>query len=123
MTRADVAAQLDHHLYGAMSAADAVLPAMLDAGAGTLLFTTGITSVDPWPEYGNVGIGAAALRNWSVNLGKGLAGTGVTVAHVAIGVWIGDSAPDGYGHLPATEIASRFYALHQAQTSNDLIIS
>ncbi|WIB15528.1 SDR family oxidoreductase [Curtobacterium sp. MCPF17_050] len=123
VTPTDVAAQIDHHLYGAMTATDAVLPAMLAAGAGTLLFTTGITSVTPWPEYGDVSIGAAALRNWSVNLGHGLAGTGVTVAHVAIGVWIGTSPPEGFGHLPATEIARRFYTLHQNQESTELIIS
>jgi NADP-dependent 3-hydroxy acid dehydrogenase YdfG len=122
ITTADVAAQIDHHLYGAMTATDAVLPGMLDIGAGTLLFATGITSVDPWPEYGNVGIGAAALRNWSVNLGKSLDGTGVAVAHVAIGVWIGDTAPDGYGHLPPEEIARKFWHLHEAGTSTELII-
>jgi len=121
-TPADVPGQIEHFLYGAMTATSAVLPAMLESGAGSLLFTTGIASVTPMPEYGNVGIGAAALRNWSLNLGASLDGTGVMAAHIAIGVWIGDSSPAGFGHLPPEEIARRFWRLHQAGTSTELII-
>jgi NAD(P)-dependent dehydrogenase (short-subunit alcohol dehydrogenase family) len=121
-TQADVPAQIEFHLYGAMTATQAVLPAMLSAGAGTLLFTSGITSVTPMPEYGNVAIGAAALRNWARNLAESLDGTGVTVAHVAIGVWLGDWAPDGFKHLPAAEIARRFHEIHATQSAGELVI-
>ena len=34
-------------LYGAIAATKAVLPAMREAGAGTLLYTTGAGSIDP----------------------------------------------------------------------------
>ncbi|SHN39284.1 SDR family NAD(P)-dependent oxidoreductase [Cryptosporangium aurantiacum] len=54
--------QLEYYLYGAVTAAKAVLPAMLAAGAGTLLFTTGAGSVTPIPPMGNVNAAAAALR-------------------------------------------------------------
>jgi NAD(P)-dependent dehydrogenase (short-subunit alcohol dehydrogenase family) len=122
ITQADVPAQIEHHLYGAMTATQAVLPAMLRAGAGTLLFTTGITSVSPMPEYGNVAIGAAALRNWSRNIGASLDGTGVTVAHIAIGVWLGDWAPDGFEHLPAAEVARRFHEIHATRRTGEVVI-
>jgi hypothetical protein len=68
---------------------------MREAGAGTLLFTTGGGSVDPIPMLGNVNAAAAALHNWVINLNKELAGSGVYAGHVAIGVWIGDGGPEG----------------------------
>ncbi|MGW7244047.1 SDR family NAD(P)-dependent oxidoreductase [Streptomyces sp. NPDC054804] len=44
---ADVQHEMDFHLYGAIVATRAVLPAMREAGAGTLLYTTGAGSIDP----------------------------------------------------------------------------
>ncbi|MEV5955771.1 SDR family NAD(P)-dependent oxidoreductase [Streptomyces sp. NPDC051987] len=63
--------QIEYNLYGAITAAQAVLPAMREAGAGSLLFTTGGGSVDPVPMLGNVNAAAAALRNWVINLKQG----------------------------------------------------
>ncbi|WP_330346856.1 hypothetical protein [Streptomyces sp. NBC_00582] len=63
---------------------------MREAGAGTLLFTSGGGSIDSVPMLGNVDAAGAALRNWVLNLNKELAGSGVHAAHVAINVWIGD---------------------------------
>ena len=44
--------QIEHLLYGAVAATHAVLPAMLEAGVGTLLFTIGggaLTPIPSWP--------------------------------------------------------------------------
>ncbi|CAM5606291.1 hypothetical protein SANTM175S_01706 [Streptomyces antimycoticus] len=73
---------------------------MREAGAGTLLFTSGGGSVDPVPMLGNVNAAGAALRNWVVNLHKELAGSGVYAAHVAINVWIGDGGPGRASRRP-----------------------
>lgn len=57
--------QIEYTFYGAVEAARAVLPAMREAGAGTLLFTTGGGSVDPIPMLGNVN----AMRRGAAQLG------------------------------------------------------
>ncbi|WP_154794440.1 SDR family NAD(P)-dependent oxidoreductase [Occultella kanbiaonis] len=103
--------QLDFYLHGAVTAAAQVLPEMLEAGAGTLLFTTGAGSVSPIPMMGNVNAAAAALRNWTLNLHQELAEKGVYAAHVAIGVWMGSG--NAYDE-PAT-IAQTYWDLYTAR--------
>ena len=111
-TPTDVQQHLEFQFYGALAATQAVLPAMREAGAGTLLYTTGGGSVDPIPMLGNINAAHAALRNWVLNLHKELAGTGIQAAHVAIGVWIGDSGPAGAPAATAGEIAPLYWDLH-----------
>jgi NAD(P)-dependent dehydrogenase (short-subunit alcohol dehydrogenase family) len=111
-TAADVQAQMDFQLYGALAATRAVLPAMREAGAGTLLFTTGGGSVSPIPMFGNINAAAAALRNWVINLHGELAGTGIQAAHVAISVWIGEHGPEGAPTATADQIAPTYWDLH-----------
>lgn len=104
---------IDYNVYGAITAAQAVLPAMREAGAGTLLFTTGGGSVDPVPMFGNVNAAAAALRNWVINLNKELAGSGVHAAHVVINVWIGGGGPEGSPTATPEQIAPLYWDLHE----------
>ncbi|SHN15327.1 SDR family NAD(P)-dependent oxidoreductase [Cryptosporangium aurantiacum] len=103
--------QLDYYLYGAVTAANAVLPAMLAAGAGTLLFTTGAGSVTPLAMMGNVNAAAAALRNWVLNLHGALADKGIYAAHVPINAWIGSGAPS----TDAATIAQTYWDLYTAR--------
>ncbi|GAB1331565.1 hypothetical protein ACE1SV_59040 [Streptomyces sennicomposti] len=103
---------MDFLLYGAIAATRAVLPAMREAGTGTLLYTNGGGSIDPNPVLGNVNAAQAALRNWVLGLHKELAGTGVQAAHVAIGVWIGAGGPPGVPTAPAETIAPLYWDLH-----------
>lgn len=84
---------VDFQIYGAITAANQVLPAMLERGGGTLLFTTGGSAVYPTPMMGNVGIAMAGLRNWAHTLHTALADKGIHVGHVSIATWIG-SQPD-----------------------------
>jgi NAD(P)-dependent dehydrogenase (short-subunit alcohol dehydrogenase family) len=111
-TPADVQREMDFQLYGAIAATKAVLPAMREAGAGTLLYTTGAGSVDPNPMMGNINAAGAALRNWVINLHKELVGTGIQAAHVAIGVWIGTHGPAGAPTATAEQIAPVYWDLH-----------
>ncbi|NUO46229.1 MAG: SDR family oxidoreductase [Streptomyces sp.] len=104
--------EMEFQLYGAIAATRAVLPAMREAGAGTLLFTTGAGSIDPVPQVGNVNAAAAALRNWVLNLHKELDGTGVQAAHVGIDVSIGTSAVPGFPTAQPEEIAPVYWDLH-----------
>lgn len=122
-TPENVQPQIEYYLYGAMTAAEVVLPEMLAAGAGTLLFTTGAGSLYPVARYGNVTAGGAALRNWALNLGEALSGTGVHVAHVAIALMIADEAPaSGYDFLPPSDIAPRYWELHRTRAVHELVV-
>jgi NADP-dependent 3-hydroxy acid dehydrogenase YdfG len=106
--------QIEFQLYGAIAATQAVLPAMREAGAGTLLYTTGAGSIDPVPAVGNVNAAAAALRNWAVNLHKELADSGIQAAHIGIDVAIGNSPsalPD-FPTAPAEQISPVYWQLH-----------
>lgn len=108
----DVRREMDFNLYGAITATRAVLPAMREAGAGTLLYSGGAGSIDPIPMLGNANAAQAALRNWVINLHKELAGTGIQAAHVAIGVWIGTDGPPGAPTATADQIAPVYWDLH-----------
>ncbi|MEV5644524.1 SDR family NAD(P)-dependent oxidoreductase [Streptomyces flaveolus] len=109
---AHVQQEMEFQLYGAIAATRAVLPAMREAGAGTLLFTTGAGSIDPVPQVGNVNAAAAALRNWAVNLHKELDGSGVQAAHVGIDVSIGMSVVPGFPTAEPEEISPVYWELH-----------
>ncbi|MFF5482208.1 SDR family NAD(P)-dependent oxidoreductase [Streptomyces sp. NPDC012935] len=109
---AHVQHEMEFQLYGAIAATQVVLPAMREAGAGTLLFTTGAGSIDPVPQVGNVNAAAAALRNWAINLHKELEGTGVQAAHVGIDVSIGVSVVPGFPTAPPEEISPVYWDLH-----------
>ncbi|WP_406433800.1 SDR family NAD(P)-dependent oxidoreductase [Streptomyces sp. NBC_01589] len=105
--------EMEFQLYGAIAATQAVLPAMREAGAGTLLYTTGAGSIDPVPEVGNVNAAAAALRNWAINLHKELAGTGIQAAHVGIDVSIGTAVIESALPVaPPEAISPVYWELH-----------
>lgn len=109
---AHVQREIEFQLYGAITATKVVLPAMREAGTGTLLYTTGAGSIRPRPQGANVSAAEAALRNWAMNLHKELGGTGIQAAHVALDVTI--SAPTFYGQSKATadQISPLYWDLH-----------
>ncbi|WFE55828.1 SDR family NAD(P)-dependent oxidoreductase [Micromonospora sp. WMMD712] len=97
VTVENIQPQLDYYLYGGITAAQQVLPDMLERGNGTLLFTTGGASVNPTqasPEFANIAIAGAALRSWVLKLHQVTEGTGVYAAHVPLSVWIGAGGPE-----------------------------
>lgn len=108
---------IEHYLYGAIAAAQQVLPDMLAAGSGTLLFTTGGGSIDPAPSRGNANAAAAALRNWAMNLHGALKGTGVYAAHVALFAWLRSGQPGtAFG-----DIAPTYWNLHEARDVAEIV--
>jgi len=76
---------LDLCLGGAISVVREVLPGMIERDNGTLIFTTGLSSLHPEPGMALTGIAAAGLRSWAHSLHADLIGTGVHVAHIALG--------------------------------------
>ncbi|MFI0449213.1 SDR family NAD(P)-dependent oxidoreductase [Actinomadura sp. 6N118] len=110
-TVANIQPELDYYLYGGLTAAQQVLPDMIERDAGTLLFTTGGSSLDPLagpPEFGNIAIATAALRAWVLKLNQVLTGTGVYAAHVPIFAWIGSGGPE----TQADTIAERYWDIY-----------
>ncbi|MCI2956684.1 SDR family NAD(P)-dependent oxidoreductase [Agromyces atrinae] len=118
----DVQRQMEFQLYGSITATHAVLPAMREAGAGTLFFTTGAGSITPVPFIANVNSAAAALRNWAINLNTELAGTGVYAAHVAIDVSINGAVPD-FPSATADEVAAAYWSLYVARDSAEHVVT
>jgi NAD(P)-dependent dehydrogenase (short-subunit alcohol dehydrogenase family) len=110
LTRDNVQVWIDFYLHGAIAAVNEVLPDMLARGSGTILFTTGVSSV--YSELGhnmiaNVALAMAALRNWAHALHIAVAAKGVQVGHVAIGAFIGRDP----GATPEA-IAPLYWELH-----------
>jgi NAD(P)-dependent dehydrogenase (short-subunit alcohol dehydrogenase family) len=117
--------QVESICYGAIAATSAVLPAMLAAGTGTLLYTTGGSSIAPAPVFVSAGMAGAALRKWVLTLNVALAGRGVYAGHVAIGVWIAGTpgAPDGAPLREPDDIARRYWDLHTGREPAEYVIS
>lgn len=108
----DVQHEIERRLYGAITATQAVLPAMREAGAGTLLFTTGARSINPQPPTANIKAAAAALGNWAIDLHKELAGTGIQAAHIGIDATIGTPTFYGQPRATADQISPLYWELH-----------
>ena len=102
LTHENVRVSIDFYVHGAVAAVNQVLPDMLARRSGTILFTTGASSVYPAPRFGAVGAAMAWLRNWAHALHDAVAPKGVQVGHVAIGAFIGrqpGATPDAIAPL------------------------
>jgi NAD(P)-dependent dehydrogenase (short-subunit alcohol dehydrogenase family) len=117
-TAEDLQPQIDHYLYGAVAAVSQVLPGMLERGSGTLLFSTGGSSVQPrGGPYGSIGIAAASLRNYAMTLNVELADRGIHAAHVAISVFRIGSGPGTEPDL----IAEHYWTAHTKRDTWEII--
>ncbi|WP_428935671.1 SDR family NAD(P)-dependent oxidoreductase [Streptomyces sp. ACT015] len=114
--------QVDSLLYGAVAAVRAVLPGMLEARSGTVLFTTGGGAISPYPMLADVNIAQAGQRNYALNLHRTLADQGVYVANVAIDLMIGAQAPEGVPHRAPDDIALDYWDLHTRREQAEHVI-
>jgi NADP-dependent 3-hydroxy acid dehydrogenase YdfG len=117
LTLRSVRPQLDFYLGGGLNAAQHVLPAMTARGSGTIIFTTGGTSANPgmMPAFGNIAVGAGALRTYALSLHAAVAEQGVYVAHVPLSVWIGRGGPETQ---PDT-IAEHYWNIHTEREGDE----
>lgn len=117
--------QIESICYGAISATRAVLPAMVSAGSGTLLYTTGGSSVTPTPWAVTTGAAGAALRNWALALKGTLAHQGIYVGHVAIGAWIAGTPgmPEDASPMEPDTIAQVYWDLHTTRNPAERVIT
>ncbi|MBE9376429.1 SDR family NAD(P)-dependent oxidoreductase [Saccharopolyspora sp. HNM0983] len=114
--------QIDSLLYGAVAAAQAVLPGMLEARSGTLLFTTGGGAINPYPMLADSNIAQAGQRNWAINLHNTLADEGIYVANVAINLMIANQAPEDVPHRAPDEIALDYWNVHTERAKAEHVI-
>jgi short-subunit dehydrogenase len=117
--------QVESICYSAISATRAVLPAMMRAGSGTVLYTTGASSVTPTPWAATAGAAGAALRNWALTLNGALADKGIYVGHVAIGAWIAGTpgTPDDASPMEPDTIAQVYWDLHTTRNPAERVIT
>ncbi|CAI9400689.1 3-phenylpropionate-dihydrodiol/cinnamic acid-dihydrodiol dehydrogenase [Nocardioides sp. T2.26MG-1] len=84
-TRAEeLIASLRLNVAGAAAAVESALPAMLAAGHGSLLFTTGSAALTPDPARAASAVTTTAATTYVALLRQALDGTGVRVGHTVI---------------------------------------
>ncbi|MAU08440.1 MAG: short-chain dehydrogenase [Anaerolineaceae bacterium] len=113
----DVAVLLDAvrvNLIGAVVSAQWAVPAMREAGMGTILFTGGGLAINPRPEYVALSTGKAALRNYVNSLAKEVTADGIKVGIVTVAGYI--HKEDGFD---PDDIADKYWQLHTAALSVD----
>jgi short-subunit dehydrogenase len=99
------------NVVGAMTAVQATVAVMEDAGSGKIFLTGGGYALEPAPSYVSLGIGKAALRNLAFSLHAQLKPKHIHVATVTICGMI-HAEDDKY--KPAA-IAEQYWALYQQQ--------
>lgn len=114
----------------AFNSAKAAAPAMIKAGAGTILFTGGITSLDGAANVLGASIGKFGLRALAQSLYHELGPKGVFVGHAVVlsiidTSEIRDQLPADFDErrfLNPDEIADVFWRMHRSKTSEPEVI-
>jgi NADP-dependent 3-hydroxy acid dehydrogenase YdfG len=114
-------AQMDVQLYGAVTTVRAVLPGMLERGAGTLLFTMGGGSIEPYPMLATLNPPQGALRNWVKNLHNTLGERGVQAATVVVNAAITTQTPE-HPHVHPGAVAQVHWDLHTDRARFEQVI-
>lgn len=94
---------------GALVAAQAVAPAMIVAGHGTMLFTGGGLALYPSPQAPSLSVGKAGIRALALMLAEELAPKGIRVGTVTIA----GTVAAGTAFSPE-RIAESFLSLHRS---------
>jgi len=99
----------DFHLCvtGALVAAQALAPAMIAAGRGTLLFTGGGLALYPSPQAPSLSVGKAGIRALALMLAAELAPNGIRVGTVTIAGEVAVGTP-----FAPEKVAEAFLMLH-----------
>lgn len=107
-TPEQVQSEMATNLGGAITAVRNTLPAMRARKSGTIIFTGGGSSFEPYPGWASLAVGKAALRAYSIALHKELAPESVHVANIAICGFI-----EPVGPFDPSIIADNYWKIHQ----------
>jgi NADP-dependent 3-hydroxy acid dehydrogenase YdfG len=110
-TGEDLRGPLEFSVLGAAAATRAVVGPMLQAGSGTILFTTGGAAINPDPARAGVGVSFAGEVAYARMLHDELRDRGVHVAHTAIA----GRVAHGADHEPE-DIAEALWRHHTGRT-------
>jgi len=113
----DLRGPLEFSVLGAVAAALAVAEPMVEAGSGSVLFTTGGAAIRPYPERTGVGVSFAGEVAYARMLHEALAEKGVHVGHTAIS---GRIAP-GADHEP-DDVAEVLWRHHTDKADFQVLI-
>jgi NAD(P)-dependent dehydrogenase (short-subunit alcohol dehydrogenase family) len=105
---ADLRADLEVNLTGALHSVQAVLPGMRARGRGTILFTGGGSALHPRVQEASLGLGKGALRTLALLLAEELEPEGIHAATVTIDGFIQPGGP-----LDPDRIAAGFLEILQ----------
>lgn len=95
------------NIGGALAAAQAAAPKMLERGAGSILLTGGGLALQPSPDYLSLSIGKAGIRALALGLFESFKESGVHVATVTVAAFVDPGSKD------AEAVAERFWQLHR----------
>jgi NAD(P)-dependent dehydrogenase (short-subunit alcohol dehydrogenase family) len=91
----DILDHINGLLLGGFNAAKAVLPDMIEAKSGAILFTTGLSALETIPSYGSYSVAGAALKRAVSLLNKEVKEHGVYVGLIALGLVLRPNTPEG----------------------------
>lgn len=103
-------AAFDLVVGGAIKTANIVVPEMIDAGDGALLFIAGGSALMPIPPLANVGIAHSGLRNYVTNLHGALKPKGVYVGAIYVAGMIKRGT-----EVDPDNIAAKLFDMYQAR--------
>lgn len=106
----DAVADFRVNVAGALAAARAVLPGMVERGRGTVFFTGGGLALDPtgWLDAASLAVGKAGLRSLALTLNRELAPRGVHVGTVTVAGAIQPGTP-----FAPERVAEAFWRLRE----------
>ncbi len=95
------------NVAGALAAAQLVIPNMKKQKKGTILFTGGGLSLEPYHPYASLAVGKAGIRNLAFSMADELAPDGIHVATVTIAGIVKPGT-----HFDPDKIAEEYWRLH-----------
>jgi NADP-dependent 3-hydroxy acid dehydrogenase YdfG len=105
-------------VLGSLTAVQAVLPSMRERGAGSLLFTSGGSSITPNPNVAGTSIAMAGEAAYAQMLHDTLANDGIYVAHFVVRVGIAPGNEPG----DPDELAQQLWDLHESRNAFRTIV-
>jgi NADP-dependent 3-hydroxy acid dehydrogenase YdfG len=106
------------NVAGALTAVQAVLPAMQAQAKGTIVFTGGGFALYPSPDFGSLSIGKAGIRSLGQMLAEALKPSGIRAGVITVA---GMVSPEDPKYNPES-IAEAYWAFHVAPQSESEVM-
>jgi NADP-dependent 3-hydroxy acid dehydrogenase YdfG len=121
-TTANVRANLDLLVLGAVAVGQALVPAMIGRGSGSLVFVGGGSARLPLRDFGNLGMAMSGLRAYALTLHAALADKGVHAAFYTVAGMIGTGEIEP-GQLDPAGLAERMRTLVQEPQVREVLMT